>query len=469
MALEIEKKFLLKPFNIKNLLNKYNLKYKKINISQYYIIDKNSFRVRKYGKKYFLTVKKGEGLVREEFEKEISKKEFEQILKNHKNILSLYKNRYIVKIDNFIYEFDIFKKDLKNLFLLEVEFKSEKEAENFKIDKLFENFILKDVTEDKRFTNFFLAKKRSIPPLKNCKNILDIKDLDSLCSTEDALKIIFHHFYRNILFHKNSFLKNKDPEDIHQLRVNLRKTRVFLKEFGEFFNDDYQNRFENEIKTFMKKTNKKRELDVLLINLKNYKKDLPKSMKNSIDEFKKIVKNLMNIEDEKVLNLLSDEFDEIDEIYKNLYLNDKIFNKKSDFAFVYTAFNIIKDKKKKIVNFSKKLHKKSKPKDFHKLRIEFKKFRYLLEIFSNFYEKKFISKPIKKLKKMQDILGNFQDIENQIDIIKNIMKEKNFKNEIVFSLEKICAVLEIKKDNTKKDFFQKREEIEKVFKKSIIF
>ncbi len=151
---EIERKFLLEkiPNSIKILQKK--------EIIQIYICseEKTAIRVRKYGDNYFLTIKSGSGTERFEKEFEINKKDFSEIQKinSHRKIR---KYRYICKHNNFIIEIDEFKDNLNGLLLAEVEFKNLIEAKNFSPPKWFG----KDVTYNKKYTNYFLSKSQKIP------------------------------------------------------------------------------------------------------------------------------------------------------------------------------------------------------------------------------------------------------------------------------------------------------------------
>jgi CHAD domain-containing protein len=49
----------------------------------------------------------------------------------------------------------------------------------------------------------------------------------------------------------------------------------------------------------------------------------------------------------------------------------------------------------------------------HRLRIDAKKLRYLLEFFRNLYPEELVRPRIKTLKQLQDVLGGFQDMEVQ--------------------------------------------------------
>ena len=464
MSLEIEKKFLLKPFNIKNFLKKNGIKYRVYNIAQYYIDEQK--RVRKYGNRYFLTIKSGEGLVRKEYEKEIDKDKFEELLKNSKEIFSLFKKRYKVEIDNYTYEIDKFKKDLKGLVYLEIEFKSEQEAKDFNIDSRFKDFILKEVTEDKRFSNFFISKTKVVPSLLECKDIVNIDEIMPLCSTKDASIAILHSLFRSTKIYKDKIINgDKDIENLHQFRVSLRKARAFLKEFKIYFDESWYQNIYPKIKDLMTPTNKKRDIDVLLSNFDEYMLNLPPSMQESIQEFKNLLLKLQKEEENKVIELLKkDKFNEI----KNS-LNNIEFKEIANFPIIITSYRAIEKRKDKIFKMAKNITKDSPAHEYHRLRIEFKKMRYLLEFFSHMFSFKETKEFIKNSKKIQNILGRHQDLEVQRNDIKEFIKNDNLTLDAVLSIGKLIGDMEFEEIYQRKKFKKVYKKLSYRLKSSIVF
>ena len=167
--MEIEKKFLLKEDNqvyankkfFKNLtLLKLQIFLSGKRIVQSYLplsslkklktkpnFKPDEIRLRKYGKKYFLTIKSKGHMKRNEFEKEISKKSYNEliVLEN----MSLKKIRSLKKINGFNVEIDYYKKI--SLMTCEVEVENRDELD--KIPNLG-----KEISGNKKYKNKNLAK-----------------------------------------------------------------------------------------------------------------------------------------------------------------------------------------------------------------------------------------------------------------------------------------------------------------------
>ena len=146
MAIEIEKKFLIKYIPFKEV--KYSQK-----IRQGYIFSDKSkvIRVREKGDDYFLTIKGNKiGISRFEFEYQIPKNDALELLKIFSKIGSISKTRHYIDYNGHTWEIDEFHGKNNGLVVAEIELESE--DEEFDIPE----WILKEVTSDPRFYNMNL-------------------------------------------------------------------------------------------------------------------------------------------------------------------------------------------------------------------------------------------------------------------------------------------------------------------------
>lgn len=159
MGIEIERKFLVK--DITEIITASHCSY---TIRQYYIDDKMRVRIKEHSdgvKEACITIKHPkEGLVREEWEFEIDADYGDHYYYNligKNKIGSVEKTRYLVWYDTFddycgLWEIDVFHKENKGLILAEFEIP----GANFEFDK--PSWVGKEVTEDERYYNNYLAK-----------------------------------------------------------------------------------------------------------------------------------------------------------------------------------------------------------------------------------------------------------------------------------------------------------------------
>jgi CHAD domain-containing protein len=77
------------------------------------------------------------------------------------------------------------------------------------------------------------------------------------------------------------------------------------------------------------------------------------------------------------------------------------------------APRLIAKQHRRLLRKGRKISADSPDKDLHRLRIEGKKLRYLLEFFAGLFPRRRITGLIKQLKKLQDNLGAFNDLAIQ--------------------------------------------------------
>ena len=149
MALEIERRFLIKNDNWKKFITN------KIFIEQGYLsktIDDWIIRIRFTGKDFKITFKKHiESFTNFEFEYSIPQKDGETIMSNLSNTIK--KERYFLKIEKKSWIIDCFKDNNYPLEIAEIELSSEEE------DLSLPSFISKEITGMKHYSNFSLANK----------------------------------------------------------------------------------------------------------------------------------------------------------------------------------------------------------------------------------------------------------------------------------------------------------------------
>lgn len=148
MGIEIERKFLVDQSKLPALK-------KGQFISQGYIqtLDNTAVRARVKGKKGYLTIKsEGTDLSRFEYEYKIPCEDAKAIIQNLCAGQCIKKTRYEYRLDNHVWEIDVFSGDNAGLIIAEVELASETEK------VALPDWVSEEVTEQARFYNMQLIK-----------------------------------------------------------------------------------------------------------------------------------------------------------------------------------------------------------------------------------------------------------------------------------------------------------------------
>jgi len=147
MALEIERRFLIKNDNWKEFITN------KISIEQGYLsksLDDWIIRIRFTGKDFKIALKKHiENFTNFEFEYSIPRRDAETIMSNLSNIIK--KDRIYIEIEKKSWIIDCFKENNYPLEIAEIELSNEEE------DLFLPSFISKEITGLTHYSNFSLA------------------------------------------------------------------------------------------------------------------------------------------------------------------------------------------------------------------------------------------------------------------------------------------------------------------------
>lgn len=206
-----------------------------------------------------------------------------------------------------------------------------------------------------------------------------------------------------------------DTEFLHQYRVSLRKTRSLLNLMKAALPADMHLRLKSLLAELSGTTNMLRDLDVFLLERDYYQGMLPEMFADGVEEmFKLVARDREKARKAVQKSFRSSEhaslFDEVMSLLEGEPLNQTALAIK---PVGKVASKKILNRYRRISLLGSEIHDGTPDEDVHELRIECKKLRYLMEFFAELYEAKRIRKLIKSLKKLQTILGNFNDYSVQ--------------------------------------------------------
>ena len=162
--MEIERKYEI--YNKPDHLETYEVK----RIEQGYLCHNPTIRIRKCNVEYILTYKSKFGLIKKELNAPVINHEIElplsreayQELKNKIDGNMIYKKRYLIPLSpELTVELDVFEDKLLGLMIAEVEFPDEETSYSF----IPPNWFGKELSSDKRFSNYNLSKLSNIKEL----------------------------------------------------------------------------------------------------------------------------------------------------------------------------------------------------------------------------------------------------------------------------------------------------------------
>ena len=254
--------------------------------------------------------------------------------------------------------------------------------------------------------------------------------LDPAASTQKAMIHVFLHLLEKIRANENGIIEDVDTEFLHDFRVSIRRTRSAMNQVHGGFSDEENHRWNRIFREFCKITNRLRDLDVFLLHEESYRNILPLEFIPSLRPiFKTIVKKRCTEQKKVAEFLLSDTYRRRIEAWQK-FLTEKteILNSTPDRkagSIIRTAKKTIIKRYRVIVRNGEAIDDDSPDQDLHRLRIDCKKLRYLLEFFQSLFPASEIKRLIDQLKRLQDNLGLFNDLSVQQDELRGMLKALN--------------------------------------------
>ncbi|OSS42316.1 Adenylate cyclase [Desulfurella amilsii] len=225
--------------------------------------------------------------------------------------------------------------------------------------------------------------------------------------------LLYEELDKTILYQLSEIESNfKDlyskKDAVHDLRVSIRRFFSYIVCLKKYLNIDpkilYSTRF------FLKSSNKLRDTETLIekINLlEPFEYDLKPLMEYLLNEHNQQKLNFQNM-----LNIYLPDF---------LLQTRNIIEQKTHHKEKYMNTTFKEALQKALYKQSKKIKKIEPQKNnLHKLRIEYKKYRYILEIFDKVYPESKALEAISKLKWLQDKLGYVQDLNTHISYLQSL-------------------------------------------------
>ncbi len=232
---------------------------------------------------------------------------------------------------------------------------------------------------------------------------------------DDVLRAILDSLRKTAAANVQGVIDDVDVEFLHDLRVACRRARSALSQIKGALPQPGSQNLATEIRWLCDVTSPCRDLDVYLLEMDGYRRQL-EAAANEIDDFERLLRRERTRALRRVRSALrSQRFRRLMEEWSVL---TEAADELSDAPDAAGPIGDIAGKKilkayRKMVKRGARLADPPPAADLHRLRIDAKKLRYLLEFFGGLYAEKTIARLVKELKLFQDILGGSNDMAVQ--------------------------------------------------------
>ncbi len=254
--------------------------------------------------------------------------------------------------------------------------------------------------------------------------------------------------------------KNIDSEFLHDYRVAIRRTRSILKQLKGVFDTSEIAYYLNFFRDLGRRTNELRDSDVYLLRQTTYFHYLPPLLRPSLKLFFSDIALSRKTKHKQFCNYIaSDDYlsflDKWDAFINRPSLPETELAPNASLSTMNVAVETIKKALKKVIRHGRLISQETTDAELHRLRIDCKKLRYLLEFFASIFPHKTIIPVIMQLKELQENLGDFVDFAVQLRFLHEQLELMPADKLLAASTGGLMAIL-----------FQKQEEARLKFNKT---
>lgn len=244
---------------------------------------------------------------------------------------------------------------------------------------------------------------------------------------DEATKVILRFLLHVIQVNAAHIEKDIDTEFIHDFRVAVRRTRAALGQIRSVFPAETTERFKKDFAFVGQLTNELRDLDVCLLKEEAYKAKVAPVLRNDIEPlfdylrkkrseaFQKVIRGLKS---KRYATILKDW-----ETFLDTSPQDSPAATNAQVSVITLARKRILKKYQSAVKAGNRISESADDKMLHVLRIHCKKLRYLMEFFASLFHAEIINNLIEQLKRLQDNLGDFNDLRVQEEYLLTVAKQ----------------------------------------------
>jgi CHAD domain-containing protein len=256
-------------------------------------------------------------------------------------------------------------------------------------------------------------------------------ELDAAMPAAAAARQIHRTLLETIRTNEDGVRRDLDSEFLHDFRVAVRRTRAALGQIKGVFPEPAQACFRRELSWLGQLTGPTRDLDVYLLKFGDYEAALPPAVRRDLEPLRGFLAAEQRREQRRLATALGGAR------YRRLLADWQAFLEdergpgpgdqepsppNAGRPIVEVAGRRIRKVYRRVLDQGRAIGDDSPDESLHRLRIECKKLRYLLEFFRGLYPSPEVDPLIKALKKLQDNLGDFNDYSVQQKQLKDFAR-----------------------------------------------
>lgn len=212
-----------------------------------------------------------------------------------------------------------------------------------------------------------------------------------------------------------------DSEFLHDFRVSVRRSRSLLGQMKGVLDADTTANLQRQLKAMASITGNVRDLDVYLLKKSEYIDLVGDFLKPGIVQlFRSLQRKRRNAKDRMLKLMAGADFNAALSDLDRFVLSDPLAESTAPNGsrpIGEMARMVIYKRYRRIIKKGRRITDATPDEALHRLRIDCKKLRYLLEFFTSLFPKDQMKLLIKQLKQLQENLGDFNDLSVQQEFL----------------------------------------------------
>ncbi len=255
-------------------------------------------------------------------------------------------------------------------------------------------------------------------------------------SVDHAVRAILRDLLAKIEVSAERVLKGTDPDDIHDLRVATRRTRTILGQVRGVFPKATIRPFRQGFRRIGDITGPCRDLDVWLEAIDEDRGTSDSDDTISLDPLEDLIRRYRDTARIQVATDLQAPWFPALLSQRGTFLETppETRSEKASRAITPVAAARILKAHQRLLKHGNALPEKPLAAQFHRLRIDGKKLRYLLEFFGELFDSDRSHQLIEDLKRLQDVLGGINDRAIQLKALEAL--EENLEPAVVLAVDR---------------------------------
>ena len=241
---------------------------------------------------------------------------------------------------------------------------------------------------------------------------------------EHAVRTILAFLLDIVRQNRPGILRDIDTEFLHDFRVAVRRARSLLGQLPKVLPVRLTKRLRADLSFLGSLTNRPRDLDVLLLQQADYLAAVPPDLRPDMEPLFRTVQHERYATHHRLVEALNTPQSEaILQRWESATTQTKARGPQAEHKLVKLVRKSIRRQCQRVLTLTPPdALKDSAPEQLHRLRIACKKLRYMFEFFASAFPQEMTADPIRRLRTLQDVLGQLNDLDVQQQMLRELAR-----------------------------------------------